>query len=83
MTHWTPQTRAGETKCIVPYYFTDAKIQGLRGSHFLSGSCVPDYGSMTLMPGTGSLKTAAVTRASAFDRETEPTRMRSTSKNRT
>ena len=71
MTHWTPQTRAGETKCIAPYYFTDAKIQGLRGSHFLSGSCVPDYGSMTLMPGTGALKTAAVTRASAFDRETE------------
>ena len=71
MTHWTPQTRAGETKCIAPYYFTDPKIQGFRGSHFLSGSCVPDYGSMTLMPGTGSLKTAAVMRASAFDRETE------------
>jgi len=44
MTHWTPQTRAGETKCIAPYYFTDEKIQGFRGSHFLSGSCVPDYG---------------------------------------
>jgi predicted alpha-1,2-mannosidase len=71
MTHWTPQTRAGETKCIAPYYFTDAKIQGLRGSHFLSGSCVPDYGTITLMAGTGSLKTDAVMRASSFSRETE------------
>jgi len=64
MTHWTPQTRAGETKCIAPYYFTDEKIQGFRGSHFLSGSCVPDYGSMTIMPGVGKLKTGAVSRAS-------------------
>src|SRR4051812_29944561 len=52
MTHWTPQTRAGEIKCVAPYYFPDKRIQGLRATHFLSGSCVPDYGSVTLMPGT-------------------------------
>src|SRR5712664_2571057 len=37
MTHWTPQTRAGEIKCVAPYYFADTAIQGFRGSHFLSG----------------------------------------------
>lgn len=71
MTSWTPQTRAGEIKCIAPYYFTDPRIQGFRGSHFLSGSCVPDYGSMTLMPGTGTLKTEAAQRSSGFDRASE------------
>ncbi len=71
MTNWTPQTRAGETKCVAPYYFTDTKIQGLRASHFLSGSCVPDYGSITLMPGVGTLRTDAIERASSFDRATE------------
>lgn len=71
MTHWTPQTRAGELKCIAPYYYTDAKIQGFRGTHFLSGGCLPDYGSMTVMPGSGTLKTDAVERASTFAREAE------------
>src|ERR1700712_135719 len=49
MTQWTPQTRAGEIKCVAPYYYGDTKLQGFRASHFLSGSCVPDYGSVTLM----------------------------------
>ena len=71
MTHWTPQTRAGEIKCVAPYYFADTTIQGFRGSHFLSGSCVPDYGSLTLMPSMGTLKTSAVDRASHFDRNSE------------
>ncbi|SEB64219.1 alpha-1,2-mannosidase, putative [Terriglobus roseus] len=71
MTQWTPQTRAGETKCVAPYYYTDSRIQGIRASHFLSGSCVPDYGTITLMPGTGALKTDAVQRASSFDRSSE------------
>ena len=71
MTQWTPQTRAGEIKCVAPYYFTDPRIQGFRASHFLSGSCVPDYGSVTLMPSIGSLTTNAVDRASTFDRATE------------
>jgi predicted alpha-1,2-mannosidase len=71
MTQWTPQTRAGEVKCVAPYYAKDTRIQGFRGSHFLSGSCVQDYGSMTVMALTGELKTAADARASAFSRDTE------------
>ncbi len=71
MTNWTPQTRAGETKCVAPYYYADPKIQGIRASHFLSGGCVPDYGSLTFMPGSGPLHTDAVARSSVFDHATE------------
>lgn len=71
MTQWTPQTRAGNIKCIAPYYDADQRIQGFRGSHFLSGSCTQDYGSVTIMPGDGTLKLDEVERASAFDRSTE------------
>lgn len=53
MTSWTPQTRRTETKCIVPYYYTDTKINGFRGTHWLNGSCVQDYGTVTLMPFSG------------------------------
>lgn len=66
MTQWTPQTRDGEQKCIAPYYFADKRIQGFRGSHFMSGSCTQDYGSVTLMPTMGPLKVGAVERSSAF-----------------
>ena len=44
MTNWTAQTKATEEKCVAPYYYTDSVIQGFRGSHWLSGSCVQDYG---------------------------------------
>jgi len=71
MTQWTPQTRAGNEKCVAPYYFADSRIQGFRGSHFLSGSCTQDYGSMTLMPLSGQLKFGAAERASTFSRKTE------------
>ena len=50
MHNWTPQTRNTETKCISPYYYTDSLFTGIRASHFVSGSCVQDYGSMSLMP---------------------------------
>jgi len=56
MTQWTPQTRAGEAKCVPPYYAADRKLQGFRGSHFLSGSCTQDYGSVTVMPLVSSAK---------------------------
>ena len=55
MTHWTPQTRATENKCIAPYYYRDSLFQGFRGSHWLSGSCTQDYGSVTIMPVSGSI----------------------------
>jgi predicted alpha-1,2-mannosidase len=71
MTQWTPQTRKADVKCISPYYFADTRIQGFRGSHFLSGSCTQDYGSMTIMPLSGSLKVGAVERSSSFSRNIE------------
>src|ERR1700682_3248730 len=52
MTGWTPETRATEDKCVSPYYYNDSRITGFRGSHWLSGSCTQDYGSVTLMPTT-------------------------------
>ena len=71
MTQWTPQTRDTEKKCLSPYYYLDTRIQGFRGSHWLSGSCVQDYGSFTLMPVTGYLRTFATERASIFMHDEE------------
>jgi predicted alpha-1,2-mannosidase len=50
MTQWTPETRTTEIKCVSPYYYEDRFITGFRGSHWMSGSCTQDYGSMTIMP---------------------------------
>lgn len=50
MTQWTPETRTTEDKCISPYYYNDQFITGFRGSHWMSGSCTQDYGSVTVMP---------------------------------
>ncbi|MDP4222201.1 MAG: GH92 family glycosyl hydrolase [Bacteroidota bacterium] len=55
MTQWTPETRTTEAKCVSPYYYTDKYITGFRGTHWMSGSCTQDYGSITIMPFT-SLK---------------------------
>jgi predicted alpha-1,2-mannosidase len=57
MTQWTPQTRTTETKCIPPYFYKDSLINGFRGTHWISGSCMQDYGSITIMPVTGALRT--------------------------
>ncbi len=57
MTQWTPQTRTTENKCIPPYFYKDSLLSGFRGTHWLSGSCTQDYGSFTLMPVVGKLKT--------------------------
>jgi predicted alpha-1,2-mannosidase len=57
MTQWTPQRQTTESKCIAPYYYKDSVFYGLRSSHWLSGSCTQDYGSFTVMPITGNLKT--------------------------
>ena len=50
MTQWTPETRTTEDKCVSPYYYNDKYITGFRGSHWMSGSCTQDYGSITFMP---------------------------------
>ena len=71
MTNWTPQTKDTEKKCLAPYYYTDSLFQGFRGSHWLSGSCVQDYGSMTIMPISGSLKWLPEDRASTFSHDSE------------
>lgn len=57
MTQWSPQTGITEKKCVAPYYYGDPLFYGFRGSHWISGSCMPDYGSFTIMPLTGKLKT--------------------------
>lgn len=66
MTQWTPQTRLTEQKCVAPYYYTDSLFSGFRGTHWLSGSCTQDYGSMTIMPVCGELKTTPNDYASTF-----------------
>jgi predicted alpha-1,2-mannosidase len=66
MTQWSPQTQTSETKCVAPYYFNDKVFNGIRGSHWLSGSCTQDYGSFTVMPISGTLKTAAADYQTAY-----------------
>ncbi|BAV07920.1 alpha-1,2-mannosidase, putative [Filimonas lacunae] len=73
MTQWTPQTQTTENKCIPPYYYKDTKFNGIRGSHWLSGSCTQDYGSVTVMPVTGKLKTGAAATEVTFSHEDETT----------
>ncbi|MEO6802313.1 MAG: GH92 family glycosyl hydrolase [Granulicella sp.] len=61
MTQWTPATREGQRKSLVPYYYEDSQFRGFRGSHFLSGSATQDYGSVQILMGQGTpeLVTAA------------------------
>ncbi|HWZ00858.1 MAG TPA: GH92 family glycosyl hydrolase [Edaphobacter sp.] len=71
MTGWTPETQPTEGKCLSPYYDKDPKLTGFRGSHWLSGSCTQDYGSVTVMPTVGVLKISPLARASLFRHATE------------
>lgn len=72
MTQWTPETRATEDKCIAPYYYNDKFITGFRGSHWMSGSCTQDYGSVTLMPfSTNQIDTLKGISASRFSHQNE------------
>ncbi len=71
MTQWTAQTRATETKCVAPYYYDDKAIQGFRGTHWLNGSCVQEYGSATIMAISGDLKPQPQQRASRYQHSRE------------
>jgi len=71
MTHWTPQTQASEDKCVAPFYAQDERIQGIRASHWWSGSCTHDYGSVTIAAVAGPLRLGAEERASRFSRADE------------
>jgi len=71
MTQWTPQTISPKQKGIPPYRYYDPMIQGFQGSHWLSGGATQDYGSVTVMPITGSLKVEPQFRASKFTHKDE------------
>jgi len=71
MTQWTPQTRETEQKCQAPYYYADTVINGFRASHWLSGSCVQDYGSFSIMPISGRLTNVLTNYGSAFRHTSE------------
>lgn len=69
MTQWTPQTQPTEIKCFSPFYNQADSISGFRGSHWMSGSCTQDYGSITIMPLTDSLLIDPTSRGMQYDRE--------------
>ena len=71
MTQWTPQTRQTEKKCLPPYFYRDSLLNGFRGTHWLSGSCTQDYGSFTIMPVTGTLRTKAADFSIPFSHSNE------------
>ncbi len=71
MTQWTAQTRTTEKKCIPPYFYNDSMITGFRATHWISGSCMQDYGSFTFMPVVGKLKTAVNEYAMPFSHDDE------------
>ena len=71
MNLWTPQTRDTEHKCVAPYYYADSLLQGFRNSHWIVGGCTQDYGSFTVMPLTGELRTRPDLRASRFSHDNE------------
>lgn len=73
MTQWTPQTRTTEVKCQPPYFYKDNMLSGFRGTHWLSGSCTQDYGSFTIMPVTGKLKTNVNEYTVPFSHDNEKT----------
>ncbi len=73
MTQWTAQTRTTEVKCQPPYFYKDNLLSGFRGTHWLSGSCTQDYGSFTIMPVSGNLKTSVKDFAIPFSHSNEIT----------
>lgn len=71
MTQWTPQTALPIKKGLPPYRYYDPMIQGFQGSHWMSGSDTQDYGSVTLMPITGTLHVMPQNRESLFNHDSE------------
>lgn len=73
MTNFIPEAHSTEKKCISPYLFSDTKLTGFRASHWMSGSCTQDYGSVTLMPTFGDLHPEPEARAATFTHTDEIT----------
>ncbi|MGY4385363.1 putative alpha-1,2-mannosidase [Pedobacter sp. UYP24] len=71
MTQWTAQTETGEAKCLPPYVYKSNKISGFRATHWINGSCMQDYGSFTVMPITGKLRTSSSVYATSFSHADE------------
>jgi predicted alpha-1,2-mannosidase len=71
MTQWTAQTELGETKCLPPYLYKSNKITGFRATHWISGSCMQDYGSFTIMPVARKLQTKPSVYATNFSHQDE------------
>ncbi|WP_369410870.1 GH92 family glycosyl hydrolase [Desertivirga brevis] len=71
MTQWTAQTRQTEVKCQPPYFYKDSLLSGFRGTHWLSGSCTQDYGSFTIMPISGTLRTLSQEYQTPFSHKEE------------
>ncbi len=71
MTQWTAQTQTGEAKCLPPYLYRDTKLNGFRATHWISGSCMQDYGSFTVMPITGKLQTKESVYSTSFSHQNE------------
>lgn len=73
MTQWTAQTQMGEAKCFPPYLYKSNKLNGFRATHWISGSCMQDYGSFTFMPITGKLQVSESEYAASFSHQDEIT----------
>lgn len=73
MTQWVAQTRTTEIKCQPPYYYKDSLLSGFRATHWISGSCTQDYGSVTIVPVTGTLRTTVNEYSIRFTHEAEIT----------
>lgn len=71
MTQWTPQTRTTEIKCQPPYYYVDSLLSGFRATHWISGSCTQDYGSFTIVPVVGKLRTTVKEYSIPFSHKNE------------
>ena len=71
MNCWTAQTKNTEKKCVAPYYYTDSIFLGFRNSHWISGGCTQDYGSMTITPQFGVLRTDNSLKGSRFSHDNE------------
>ncbi len=55
MANWSTQTTNTEKKMYFSLLFNDTLITGFLSSHWLSGSCTQEYGSMAVMPISGRL----------------------------
>jgi putative alpha-1,2-mannosidase len=71
MTDWAPQTRQNKIS-VTSYNYDDTTISGFIGTH-QPAIWMGDYGYVTIMPQTGTLRTTAETRKLPYKHSTEQT----------